>query len=297
MRFRQVLTSTRGVPRAIAALLSQIGNARGTGLISEGGLAVTADATKFKTARKLYYSIAKIVYSKAATDNLTFSAAHTVTAQKFGAVLVQLNAAGTFSTKVVASPQAYDTLAEAIAHRPAADSGKAIVGIFVIQADRATAGLVVDGNLAISATAEKFKTTQTARYSISSVVYELEATDLLTFTAAHVVAASKFGVILVQVNAAGTVSTRVPGATQSYNDAPTALAALPAADAGNVALGYIAIAADAGGWTANTDDMTNASDLTTASFNDATESGAHDFVANTDDLSLVSLTIQERRAI
>lgn len=129
----------------------------------------------------------------------------------------------------------------------------------------------MDGALAISATAEKFKTTQTAAFLVGGVSHTKAATDDLVFTAAHVITASKFGVILVQINAAGTVSTKVPASPQAYDDAPTALAALPSADVGNVALGYIAIENNAGDWTANTDDLTNASDVTTAAFNDATE--------------------------
>lgn len=131
--------------------------------------------------------------------------------------------------------------------------------------------LMVDGNLAISAVPEKFKTTQTAAFLINGVSHIKAATDNLVFSAAHVITAAKFGVILIQINAAGTVSTKVPASPQAYNDAPTALAALPAADAGNVALGYIAIENNAGDWTANTDDMTNGSDLTTAAFTDSTE--------------------------
>ena len=77
--------------------------------------------------------------------------------------------------------------------------------------------------------------------------------------------------VLVQINAAGTISTKVPASPQAYNSAPLALAALPSADAGNIALGYIAIANNAGDWTANTDDLTDGSDLTTATFVDATE--------------------------
>jgi hypothetical protein len=132
-------------------------------------------------------------------------------------------------------------------------------------------GLYDIATLLLSVTAEKFKTTTTALYKLGGAQYSKGATDNLTFSAGHIVSANKFGVILIQINAAGTISTKVPGATQSYNDAPSALAALPAVDAGNVALGYIAIANNAGDWTANTDDMTNGSDLTTATFVDAAE--------------------------
>lgn len=131
-------------------------------------------------------------------------------------------------------------------------------------------GLLAIGTLVIDATPEKFKTTTTAIVRIGSIQYSKSAATAIQFSDAHIVSATKFGVILVQVDAAGTVSTKVPLSTQAYDSAPLALAALPAADAGNVALGYIAIAADAGDWTANTDDLTDASDLTTAEFVDAT---------------------------
>lgn len=131
----------------------------------------------------------------------------------------------------------------------------------------------VNGALAISGgDATKFKTTAIALITVNGVGVTKAATDNLTFTAAHVISANKFGVILIQMNAAGTISTKVPLATQAYNDAPTALAALPTADAGNVALGYIAIENNAGDWTANTDDLTNGSDVTTAAFTDTTVS-------------------------
>lgn len=144
-------------------------------------------------------------------------------------------------------------------------------GALIGNASQAANAVLVDGNLAISAVPEKFKTTQTLCVTINGISVTKAATDNLVFTAAHIVSATKFGVVLIQINAAGTISTKVPLTPQIYNDAPTALAALPAADAGNVAIGYIAIAADAGDWVANTDDMTNGSDLTTASFNDTAE--------------------------
>lgn len=131
-------------------------------------------------------------------------------------------------------------------------------------------GLLQSGALAIDAVPEKFKTTATALYRITGVGFRKAATTAIVFSAAHPVTASKFGIILVQINDAGTVSTKIPGATQTtamaYNSAALALAALPAPDAGNIALGYIAIAAKAALWTANTDDLTNGSDLTTATF-------------------------------
>ncbi len=139
-----------------------------------------------------------------------------------------------------------------------------------------SSGVVQHGTLAVDATAEKFKTTTVTVWRRNAIQFSKAATTALTFTANHPVSASKFGIILVQINDAGTISTKIPGATQTtamaYNSAPLALAALPSPDAGNLAIGYIAIAAKAALWTANTDDLTNGSDLTTATFVNATVS-------------------------
>jgi len=131
-------------------------------------------------------------------------------------------------------------------------------------------GLLIDADLAIDgADATQFETGAVAYYTIGGVQYSVAANTGQAFTAAHVIEASKFGVILIQVNAAGTMSSKVPVASQAYTSAALALAALPDPDAGNVALGHIAIANNAAAWTANTDDLTNGSDVTTAAFVDA----------------------------
>lgn len=130
-------------------------------------------------------------------------------------------------------------------------------------------GVSVVGGLAIYSTPTQFKTTTQATYTIGGQTLTKAATNALTFTAAHVVSANKFGVVLVQIDAAGAISTKVPSATQAYTSAVLALAALPLPDVNKAALGYIAIAANTGAWTANTSDMTNGSGLTTATFVDA----------------------------
>jgi len=144
-------------------------------------------------------------------------------------------------------------------------------GLLLARGDSGVTELIRKGTLAIHSTPEQFATTAIAAFRVAGVVYTKAVTGALTFTAAHTITASKFGVVLIQINAAGTVSTKVPGATQAYNSAPLALAALPSPDAGNVSLGYIAIANNAGDWVANTDDLTDASDVTTAAFVDSAE--------------------------
>lgn len=131
-------------------------------------------------------------------------------------------------------------------------------------------GLTAIGTLTIDANPIKFKTTTTTSYSISGTPYTKAATTALTFSAAHVVSASKYGIILIQINAAGTISTKVPLTPQIYTSSDDALSDLPSPDSGNVMVGYITIAATSTAWTANTSNMTNGSGLTTAGFTDST---------------------------
>jgi hypothetical protein len=132
----------------------------------------------------------------------------------------------------------------------------------------ANTGVFNPAGLAIHSTPEQFKTTNRFVGRLNGETFGKAATTGLTFSTGHVVTALKYGVVLVQITPTGTVSTKVPASTQAYNTAALALAALPAADAGNVPVGYIAIANNSGDWTANTDDLTAASDVTSASFND-----------------------------
>lgn len=133
-------------------------------------------------------------------------------------------------------------------------------------------GMLAHGTLAISAVPEKYKTTTTTIYTISGVAYAYVATDNLTFSAAYTIntavgAGDFWGVFLIQIDGTGTVSTKAPAADQVYISEAAAIAALPAADAANVAIGYITVEANNGAaWVANTDDMTPASDCQAANF-------------------------------
>lgn len=98
------------------------------------------------------------------------------------------------------------------------------------------------------------------------VLYEKAAATAITFSAAHKVTALKYGIILLQVTDAGVLSTKVPAATQAYESGPLATAALPAPDAGSIALASILIQAGAADWDANTDDLTPASDLVAVTY-------------------------------
>jgi hypothetical protein len=102
----------------------------------------------------------------------------------------------------------------------------------------------------------------------------------VVFTAVHKVAASKFGAIAININAAGTINTQINSTLQtdtlSHDSALEALqyvqqpSFLPPTD--YVRIGYILIANDGSLWTANTDDLTNGGDVATATFIDITSS-------------------------
>lgn len=156
---------------------------------------------------------------------------------------------------------------------PAGGCAIATDGLLVPVTPSITNAMLLHGNLVVTTNTAKFKTVQTMVYTINGISYTKAATDDLVFTANHVITASKFGIFQIQINAAGTISTKVPGATQAYESAALALAALPAVDAGNVSIGYLAIENNAGDWTANTDDLvaSGGDDQTSAAFTDATE--------------------------
>ena len=161
-------------------------------------------------------------------------------------------------------------------------------GVFLTRAGQLVepeAALLTIATLAISVTAEKFKTTTTSLSRIAGVPVSKAAEDNLVFSAAHVIALDKYGIIVIQMNAAGTVSTLVPGATQTtpmtYATAALALAAKPEVADDHVELGHIAIFNDGTAWTANTDDLTDASDVVTAAFVDATPTTAERNITRT----------------
>lgn len=131
------------------------------------------------------------------------------------------------------------------------------------------ADIIVAPTFSTHSTAEQVAST-ICRYTVGGKFVEKAAATGITFTANHVVTASLWGIILFQIDNAGTITTKVPAATPTtamvYTSAANAVAALPSADSGKLALGYVIIANNTGDWTANTDDLTNGSDVTTATY-------------------------------
>ncbi len=124
-------------------------------------------------------------------------------------------------------------------------------------------GLLVIGTLAIDAVPEKFKTTgATMVFTIAGLTYTKAATTALVFSGTSTIntaaaaTTAHWGAFLVQISAAGTVTTKhgayTSGTDQDYATEALAIAALPASTH----------------WIEATDDLTPASDCTTAHFYD-----------------------------
>jgi hypothetical protein len=136
----------------------------------------------------------------------------------------------------------------------------------------ALTGPITSPTLAIGSTAEQWKT-GTFYYRINGTNYsKTTVANGVEFSAAHSVSTSKYGVILCYINTAGAVSTKVVASPQAYASAALAHAAADTYHLANYTsdlcyIGRILIAADGGdAWVGNTDDLTDASDLTTATF-------------------------------
>lgn len=125
--------------------------------------------------------------------------------------------------------------------------------------------VLIAGALGVHSTPEQL-TLALSRYVVGGVVVEKAAATAIAFTAAHKVTALKYGAVLIQITNAGVVSSKVVNATQAYDTYAEAVEALPAADSGKLAIGYIVIQAGVADWDAITDDLTAASDLVARTF-------------------------------
>lgn len=159
--------------------------------------------------------------------------------------------------------------------------------------DDVLTGVISDPGIVIGSTPERVANVA-FDYQINGVSYSKGAVAAgSVFTAAHVVAAGtgNWGVVNIYINAAGLIITRVPGSSQTGSQSyASAALAHAAADALNMPIpdvcyiGRILINADSSTWTANTDNLTNGSELTTATFISETSAfidlATHTFSAN-----------------
>lgn len=134
-------------------------------------------------------------------------------------------------------------------------------------------GLISSPLLVVGTTAENVRNYAFA-YRMAGVNYTKAAVAAGTaLSGATNIAVSKFGGFKVYIETDGTVTTKPPGTAQTYASMALASAAVTAItnETRFLEIGKVLIAnnADAGGWDAATDDMTDASDVTTATFTDA----------------------------
>jgi hypothetical protein len=105
-------------------------------------------------------------------------------------------------------------------------------------------------------------------YKIDGTTYTKAAATITTI-ATTTITGTKWGGFNIYINAAGTLSTQVPSATQAYASVALANTALDAIEAkpGTIMIAKVIIDTDATNWVANTDDFGETPDLTGVSFN------------------------------
>lgn len=137
-------------------------------------------------------------------------------------------------------------------------------------------GIINATALGVGTTSEQVASTA-FQYRIDGVPYhKAEVAAGTPFSAADKINAGSaagffWGIWAVQINAAGTITTKSPVANQVYTSEASAIAALPVADAGNVVIGYVTVKTLEGeDWVAATDDLTD--DCTEANFHNTASS-------------------------
>ncbi len=110
-----------------------------TAAFATGGLAEGTNANTFKTTATVPYAIDGVLYSKAATDNLAFSAGHTSLAAGQSCLFgVVLDTAGNVTTVQGPIITTSDLTAKIKAlHWPVQPAGKCMIGAIRVQCDNA----------------------------------------------------------------------------------------------------------------------------------------------------------------
>ena len=136
MAVRRISPGIWGLVKNLVALVNQLAARTADCTFNEAGLGIHSNAAQMTTTAGLDYRCKGCQFNKVATTGITFSHAHVITQNKYGAILIQINAAGNFSTKVKAATQttalAYDTAALAAANLPEVDASNVAIGHAVI---------------------------------------------------------------------------------------------------------------------------------------------------------------------
>lgn len=142
-----------------------------------------------------------------------------------------------------------------------------------ILSEGASDGIINASTLSTGSTAENIATTA-FQYRIDGVTYTKAAVTAGTAVTAATIntgtaAGDYYGGFVVQINAAGTISTLPSGTDQVHTTAAAALAAAQAITptAGNVVVGYVVVQANTdSAWTGGTDDLTAESDCAAVTY-------------------------------
>jgi hypothetical protein len=233
---------------------------------------VAVDATPEDLAVSAHsFSISGTEYVKAAETGIGFSAAHVIEQGKFGAILIEESTAGAVASKVgEATPttlMSYDTAAEALAAIATETAGKRALASIVIGANSNFATLSTnlagdDNDLVFTA---KEPLSGAAGNDITIAYVDPSAND------------AELEIVVTGTDIVVNLATGVAGAITST--AADILAAIEADEDADALVGVANKAANDGsgvvialaetplaggtdtGWTANTDDMTAASDV------------------------------------
>jgi hypothetical protein len=262
-------------PRDAAKVIFEASRANRNRLRKTAALAIDATPEDFQISA-FSYSIDGAEYVKAAATGISFTAAHIVEQGKFGAILVEIDTAGTVTTKIGEATQTtlmgYDTSALAVAALPSETAGKRAIGYIVIEANSNNATLTTalagaNNDLVYTAVA-----TGAEGNDVTIAYIDPAANDAVL----DVVVTGTDIVVNLATDGGGTITTTADDikAAIALDAAAVALVGTVVDAGGNdgsglvIALAETALAGGSDtGWTANTDDMTDASDVTEATFN------------------------------
>lgn len=260
--------------KRVARTIYEMSRAHKERLLDAPGLAIDATPEKYQIGNTFHFTIAGTVYTKAAATAIAFSAAHVVEEGKYGAILIEANTSGTPASKVGEATQttmmSYATAALARAALPAVTASKRILGNIVIHANHKYAVLStaltgnnndLDFTSVLSGVAGNSTTIQYVDPGVTHILSVAVVGQVITVTLGYATGAisSTAANIKTIIDATPAAAALVTVANKAANDGTglvTALAATPLATG------------TATGWTATTDDMTNASDVVTAVFTD-----------------------------
>jgi len=171
------------VHAAVKAAVNSVVAGYNSSLVQIGTLVISADAVKFKTTTTAIAVVRGATITKAAADNLVFTAADTINTASgagdfWGAWKVELGLDGTVYTHSVAADQAYANEAAAIAALPATTTGRAFLGYITVEANNGADWVANTDDLTIASDVQAANFVDNAVVTDVAVVAGAVAADL-----------------------------------------------------------------------------------------------------------------------